>query len=232
MSVPTKAEARSRIRAARAALDDAELSRRSRMLTSVLQQHVHPDAVVTGYLPMHGEPDLLPFLQLHAARKAPVYLPVVPRQGRHLGWEAWHPDMPMREHTALPLLEPDPGPEGPGDLEAVVRAAAEANRGVPRTRDRRQDPAQLVLLVPALAVDTTGARLGQGGGYYDTSMSRLPAILKQHPELRCEVIVVVHSEEVLPPGAFPVQPHDLRTAQIATEYRLSDVSAYNWHSRP
>ena len=55
-----------------------------------------------------------------------------------------------------------------------------------------------VILVPALAVDMTGRRLGQGGGYYDRFV---PA----HPGAR--TVALLWSGEVLPD--IGAQPHDI-----------------------
>ncbi|WP_120003011.1 5-formyltetrahydrofolate cyclo-ligase [Nesterenkonia muleiensis] len=225
MNAPTKAEVRRSIRAGRAALSRQELTRRAESLASALARHIPPQAVVAGYLPMPGEPDLLPFLELHTARRGPVYLPVVPPTGKHLEWSAWAPGAPVRQHPRLPVTEPDPELTGSVCLEVVIGRVAKARKdaqGVeePPAEQASQGPAHLVFLVPALAVDTSGARLGQGGGYYDTSLAPLTGLLEQHPGLRCEVIAVVHSHEVLEPGSFPVQPHDLRAPRVATEYRV------------
>lgn len=67
-----------------------------------------------------------------------------------------------------------------------------------------------VLIVPALAVDTRGARLGHGGGYYDRSLARL-----EHP---VPVIAVVHGSELLDADVdpVPVTDHDLRVHIVVT----------------
>lgn len=53
-----------------------------------------------------------------------------------------------------------------------------------------------LMLVPALAVDRTGNRLGRGGGYYDRLLATLGSA----------AVAVVFDDEVLP--AVPVEPHD------------------------
>ena len=55
-----------------------------------------------------------------------------------------------------------------------------------------------VILVPALAVDVTGRRLGQGGGYYDR-------FVPDHPGAR--TVALLWSGEVLPD--IGAQPHDI-----------------------
>ena len=55
-----------------------------------------------------------------------------------------------------------------------------------------------VILVPALAVDLRGHRLGRGGGSYDRALARV------RPGQT--VLAVVHDQEVL--DAVPFEPHD------------------------
>ena len=68
-----------------------------------------------------------------------------------------------------------------------------------------------VALVPALAVDESGARLGQGGGYYDRALSAV--------RVRGPVIALVHDDELLPAGTVPVLGHDVRVDAVATPSR-------------
>jgi 5-formyltetrahydrofolate cyclo-ligase len=55
-----------------------------------------------------------------------------------------------------------------------------------------------VILVPALAVDLSGHRLGRGGGSYDRALTRV--------RTGQTVLAVVHDHEVL--DAVPFEPHD------------------------
>lgn len=61
----------------------------------------------------------------------------------------------------------------------------------------------VLVLVPALAVDRTGTRLGQGGGSYDRALARLGV------RGRPLVLAVVHDDEVLP-SVLPREAHDVR----------------------
>lgn len=68
-----------------------------------------------------------------------------------------------------------------------------------------------VLLIPALAVDLHGNRLGRGGGSYDRCLSRLgPGALR---------VAVVFDEEVLD-EPLPVDPHDEKVHAALTQRRL------------
>ena len=110
-----------------------------------------------------------------AERDIEVLLPVL---GPHLA-RSWGDFRGSRD-----LAERAPGrpPEPSGDAlpaEAITRADA--------------------LIIPALAVDRGGRRLGQGGGWYDRML----------PLRRDDVIVfaMVYDDELVP-GPLPTEPHD------------------------
>ncbi|MBT0770684.1 5-formyltetrahydrofolate cyclo-ligase [Kineosporia sp. J2-2] len=73
-----------------------------------------------------------------------------------------------------------------------------------------------VLLIPAMAVDTTGLRMGRGRGYYDAALGRL-AVLR--PDAL--VLAVVHDDELLDASATPVpaEAHDRRVDGVLTPAR-------------
>jgi 5-formyltetrahydrofolate cyclo-ligase len=57
-----------------------------------------------------------------------------------------------------------------------------------------------LVLAPALAVDRTGTRLGQGGGWYDRALAfAAPGAL---------ILAVCFDWEVWPADALPREPHD------------------------
>ena len=63
-----------------------------------------------------------------------------------------------------------------------------------------------VILVPALAVDRNGVRLGRGGGYYDRSLPlRAPGAL---------LVAVVRDDEIV--DELPSEPHDVRMTHALT----------------
>lgn len=67
-----------------------------------------------------------------------------------------------------------------------------------------------VILIPALAVDTLGHRLGQGAGYYDRALPLMPPGVP--------VIAIVNVTEVLDAAVEPVptEPHDRRVDAVVT----------------
>ncbi|MFZ0875798.1 MAG: 5-formyltetrahydrofolate cyclo-ligase, partial [Pseudonocardiaceae bacterium] len=67
----------------------------------------------------------------------------------------------------------------------------------------------VLVLVPALAVDRTGVRLGRGGGHYDRT---LPLATPGTP-----LVAIVRDDEVL--AALPAQPHDVPVTAALTPAR-------------
>lgn len=68
-----------------------------------------------------------------------------------------------------------------------------------------------VVVLPALAVTADGHRLGQGGGHYDRTLVALPPGAG-----RPLLVALVHDDEVLAPGAWAVEEHDMRVDAVAT----------------
>lgn len=64
------------------------------------------------------------------------------------------------------------------------------------------------LLIPAIAIDRFGHRLGRGGGFYDRFLSSYSGVK----------IAVVPSTRFVP--EVPVEPHDVAVDGVATESRL------------
>lgn len=72
----------------------------------------------------------------------------------------------------------------------------------------RVDPAEIDwVLVPGIAFDRTGARLGYGGGYYDRLLPLLSA--------RAPRVAGAYSMQVV--DSVPSAPHDIRIDTIVTE---------------
>ncbi len=138
-------------------------------------------------------------LALAATADGPVaaHLPV--------GTEPWSVDGPAALRAAghevlLPVVTPD----GPLDWARDTGAYAPGPFGLREPAGPRLGPdaigAAALLLVPALAADGAGTRLGRGGGHYDRSL----------PLAGGPVVVVLHDEELV--DALPVEPHDVPVA--------------------
>jgi 5-formyltetrahydrofolate cyclo-ligase len=76
-----------------------------------------------------------------------------------------------------------------------------------------------VIFLPALAVDSRGCRLGQGGGYYDRALAGLPRHAVGGPVR----IALVFADELLP--SVPSAPHDIKVDAIATPSGVSWITS-------
>lgn len=116
----------------------------------------------------------------------------------------------LRRHDVevlLPVLLED------GDLDWELRGARRTGPVVPGTLGPHAIASVDLVVVPALAVDTAGRRLGQGGGSYDRALARVPA--------RVPVLAVVHDDELLDAAVnpLPVLPHDRLVQAVVTPSR-------------
>ncbi len=100
--------------------------------------------------------------------------------------------------VVLPVLMPG------GDLDWCVHTGdlLPAGRGLLEPPGPRLGPESLAtadaVLVPGLAVDRSGMRLGRGGGSYDRALGRVPV-----GTFTC---VLLYDDEVL--DRVPIEPHD------------------------
>lgn len=68
-----------------------------------------------------------------------------------------------------------------------------------------------LIVIPALAASEDGARLGQGGGWYDRALThRFPGV---------PVVAVIFDDEVLDAGEIPTEAHDVPINMIITPTR-------------
>lgn len=68
------------------------------------------------------------------------------------------------------------------------------------------------MLLPALAIDTQGVRLGQGGGWYDRVVALIRRVNPQVVLIGC-----VPSSRFVAPGLIPREAHDVTVDYVVTE---------------
>jgi 5-formyltetrahydrofolate cyclo-ligase len=174
-------------------LDDAKRTERQAALVRrqgadaaaagrALAQHVlrdcppPPAAVVSGFWPLGEEIDTRPLLLALHARGHRIALPVTPKRGDALTFRGWQPGDVMV-------------PERFGTLRPIGEFL------IPD-----------MLLIPLLAFDANGGRLGYGGGFYDRTLAALPGRFR----LGCAFA----AQQV---DSVPVGPYDIRLDAVATE---------------
>lgn len=145
-------------------------------------------AVVAGYWPMRDELDPRPTLAALSGRGCRIALPVVVGEGQPLLFRAWEPDEPLQ-----------PGPYG------TVQPADEADLVDPQ-----------LLLVPMLAFDRSGRRLGYGGGFYDRTLGALRG------RFAVQAIGIAYAEQEV--AAVPAGPEDARLDGVVTERAYLDFT--------
>ncbi|WP_426594443.1 5-formyltetrahydrofolate cyclo-ligase [Cellulomonas sp. McL0617] len=141
---------------------------------------------VSVYAARVTEPGTGPLLDELAARGVRVLMPVL-GSGLQRDWAEYAGADDLRERA--PGRPPEPG--GP---TLGAQALADAD----------------VVIAPALAVDTSGARLGQGGGWYDRALEHLrPGV---------PVVALVYPEELYDAQLRPLpsERHDRTVDAVAT----------------
>lgn len=201
-----KRAVRRRLRAARAARDEAKRYRVASALAvrvggvpEVAELVAAGDGAVAAYASLGDEPGTSALRALLALSGVRVLLPVI-RDDGGLDW-GWDSDeLVPRDHR---LAIPEPAV----DAALGTGAAGLAASGC------------AVVLVPALAIDRAGFRLGQGGGYYD----RLLADVPRHSDGGPLLVAVVHDDELV--EALPHEPHDRPVDAVLTPSTYARVGS-------
>jgi 5-formyltetrahydrofolate cyclo-ligase len=179
------------VSAAKTALRERHLSRRrdrptaervavAAAVTTALLRGLAGTRTLAAFVPDELEPGCGRLPAAYTQPGARVLLPVVPPAGRELRWAV---DTGRLAPGRFGLLEPV-GPR----LGATAIGAAE------------------VVVVPALAVDRSGVRLGRGGGYYDRAL--------QHARPDAVLVALVFDDELL--DELPAEHHDHRVTAVVT----------------
>jgi len=176
-----KAALRIKARARRAALADAAKGDAANAAANVFLDGVplNPSDIVAAYWPIREELDVKPLLTRLMDSLQPVCLPVVVGPEEPLDMRLWEQGAPLY-------------PCGFGTL-------------APSEIAPRVEPD--VVIVPLLAFDATGTRLGYGGGYYDRTLARM----KNRPRL---IGFAFAGQEF---STIPREPHDMPLDAVVTE---------------
>ena len=183
----TKAELRTAILSARRAVATEVRRAESDALHAHLAGLAQPGATVCAYVPVGSEPGSPAMLDALLAAGTRVLLPVA-RDDEHghplpLSWGEFRGEL-----VAAPFGLREPPPPR---LSAVAIGDA------------------TTVIVPALAVDRAGVRLGRGAGFYDRSLTLVD------PAAR--LIAVVRDDELV--ERLPAESHDVPMTHALTPAR-------------
>jgi 5-formyltetrahydrofolate cyclo-ligase len=146
--------------------------------------HIPPSVILAGYMPMGSELNILSLLEELTRRGYTVCLPVVVDHTIPLVFRAWIPEDP--------LMSDKVGVLSPSDTAQIL---------IPD-----------VLLIPLLAFDGVGNRLGHGMGHYDLT---LKALAEQKP---IQAIGMAYEVQKVP--FLPTYPTDYPMDRVITEKRI------------
>jgi len=155
------------------------------VLATYLSAFVKPGQTVCAYVPVGSEPGSPELIDALVRQEVVVLLPVA-----HQGVE----DAP------LPLRW---GRYRPGEL---VDAPFGLSEPAPPWLPAQSVAKAAVVVVPALAVDRHGVRLGRGAGFYDRTL------LLADPG--ASLVAVVRDDELV--DQLPAEPHDVRMTHALT----------------
>ncbi len=188
MATAGKVALRERLLAARRSVADDVRAGEARSLTEHLDAAVTSGSTVCAYVPVGVEPGSLEMLDALLRRAGRVLLPVARATADDspvaLQWGEYRPGRLVAARFGL--LEPT-------EPWLPATTVAEAS----------------VVLVPALAVDRTGVRLGRGRGFYDRTLV--------HRDPRARLIAVIRDQELL--DELPHEPHDVPMTHALTPGR-------------
>jgi 5-formyltetrahydrofolate cyclo-ligase len=136
---------------------------------------------VAGYAPTRDEPGGRELMEVFRSAGDRVLFPVL-RSDLDLEWAEYTGPGGL-QRARWRLIEPD----GPRLGLAAVAASS-------------------IVVVPAMAVDRSGARLGRGGGSYDRALHRVPD--------RTPVVALLYDGELV--DRLPTEPHDRRVTAVLT----------------
>jgi 5-formyltetrahydrofolate cyclo-ligase len=146
-----------------------------------------PGAIVSGFMPLKSEINPLPLMQKLSEAGASFALPAIVGRGKPLIMRAWEFGGPL-DRGQWGIREPKP--EAP-------------------------EVAPDILLVPMLAFDRNGYRIGYGAGYYDMTIANLRAM---KPVVA--VGIAFAAQEV---PAVPKTSRDARLDLVLTEREVIDL---------
>ena len=191
-TLPSIESLKAELRAAAQALRDALPAEERKAAAEAIAARAFPLAlapgvIVSGFMPLKSEINPLPLLQKLAEAGARLALPAIAGRGRPLTMRAWQFGAPLTR--------------GQWGIREPTADAPEAEPDI--------------LLVPLLAFDRAGFRIGYGAGYYDMTIRRLRGL-----KAVTAVGIAFAAQEV---PKIPATERDERLDLVLTEREAIDL---------
>jgi 5-formyltetrahydrofolate cyclo-ligase len=185
-----KADLRRDAQARREALPVAERVAAAETISARgLPVEVPAGTVVSGYSPLKSEISPVPLMRCLAAGGARLALPVVQGRGKPLVMRAW----------------------------AFGDSLGSGQWGIREPKPDAPEVFPDILIVPLIAFDRAGYRLGYGAGYYDMTIARLRAMK------RIVAVGIAFAAQEYP--AIPKTERDEKLDLVLTEREIIDLRA-------
>ncbi|MCY3983970.1 MAG: 5-formyltetrahydrofolate cyclo-ligase [Roseovarius sp.] len=140
---------------------------------------------LAGYIPIRTEINPLPAM-IEAVAHGPVGVPVIQGDGKPLLFSRWAPDCSLKEGRFGALIPVD---------EVFFEPE--------------------ILIVPLVAFDRKGTRLGYGGGYYDRTLMQL-----RNKRATLAIGFAYSAQEIL---ELPIESTDQKLDVVVTESGIVDI---------
>jgi 5-formyltetrahydrofolate cyclo-ligase len=143
--------------------------------------------IVSGFMPLKSEISPLPLMRKLGGAGARLALPAIDGRGKPLIMRAY----------------------------AIGDALAAGQWGIREPKPEAGEVAPDILLVPLLAFDRSGNRIGYGAGYFDMTIAKFRAV-----KSILAVGIAYAAQEI---GTVPVTPRDARLDLVLTEHETIDL---------
>ena len=180
-----KKELREKIFAQREAVSEKLRRQAARDVCEQFMGHIPlrpSNDIIAGYWPIKGELDVTLLLETLSDNHQ-LALPVIQEKDKPLAFRSYTWDDALITHTHYPTKEPLPS-------AALVTPT--------------------LLIIPLVAFDKKGYRLGMGGGFYDRTLAALRA-------RDSELLAVGVGYSFQQVAALPHEPHDMTLDCVVTE---------------
>lgn len=148
---------------------------------------VAPGSIVSGFMPLKSEINPLPLMRALAARGASLALPAIAGRGKPLMMRAF----------------------------AFGDALDSGQWGIREPKPAAGEVAPDIMLVPLLAFDRSGNRIGYGAGYYDMTIAKFRAVKPV-----TTIGIAFAAQEI---ADVPVTERDARLDLVLTERETIDL---------